>query len=94
MNINIGGFDWLVIFEKLDGDLGVTDFTNLTISVHNDMDEMVRKTVLLHEVMHACLFIAGIGESRYSEETFVSMTSPLLLTTLLNNEELRVALLS
>lgn len=72
------------------GDGGQTHGAAASIKVRDatDLDEIHVREVLLHEVLHACVYASGLaleGDPRALldiEETFVSRTAPTLLDVL------------
>ena len=70
-------------------ELGFSDGANLKIAVRSDVPSLTRRETLLHEVIHMCIYMAGIdvgGDEQ--EEKIVNGLSVQLFDTLLRNPEL------
>ena len=74
---------------------GYTNFGDLCITVDGNMPESRVQEILLHEVMHACLYAVGeVNDLMKGEEGVVRPLAPALLHTLVTNEDLRLYLLA
>lgn len=103
MIVNLGPFqyraswskkEWLRYCPDPDVLYGYTHHRRELILVQPDTSATMRKTVLLHEVMHAAAFTAGHIDSRKrSEEAWVVMVAPLLLDALRRSPDLTAYLL-
>lgn len=73
---------------------GYTDHRRGLILVCPETSEAMRRTVLLHELMHAATFAAGqLDNRKRSEEDWVAMVAPMLLDALRRSPELSAYLL-
>jgi hypothetical protein len=69
---------------------GMTDQRGSVIHMNPNNAETFLRETLLHEVTHACHFVAGLGDgATVTCEEFVTRVSPVLLDTLRRNPELR-----
>lgn len=69
---------------------GMTDQRGSVIYINPNNAETILRETLLHEVMHACQFVAGMpNKAPVAGEEFVTRISPLLLDTLRRNPDLR-----
>jgi hypothetical protein len=77
---------------------GYTNFGDLVITVDGNMPESRVQEILLHEVMHACLYSVGevndLIKGDDDEEGVIRPLAPALLHTLVTNEGLRRYLLA
>ena len=59
------------------------------IVVAPDLSPSQTRDTLLHEVLHACWSLVGLGEGKLTEERVVLALAPALLDTLDRNPKLR-----
>lgn len=85
--IKIGACTWCVIRTEVpDDEMGHTECENHTIFLSDKLNEEAAETVLVHELLHACLYASGIDEGdRLTEEDFVNRVAYLLHATLKDN---------
>lgn len=68
---------------------GYTDHKAGLILTYPETSEAMRRTVLLHELMHAAAFAAGqLDNRKRSEEDWVASVAPMLLDALQRSPEL------
>jgi hypothetical protein len=61
--------------------------------------ELHQREILLHEIMHACVYVSGLIFENYRtlediEETFIMRTSPVLIDVLKSNPDVTKFILS
>ena len=89
--LHVGGQKWGVYLvpptskHLLDGDdscVGRCDYEHSRIYVSRALDEPAREDTLLHELLHALLFVSGAeaayGKSPKAEELLVAALTPIL----------------
>jgi hypothetical protein len=94
--IRVGPVDWRVRWSRKavraihpDGSAsGGTDSESATIAIDPGKSEGYNRTVLIHEILHACLQTADINLSDKVEENVVRALTPTLLSTLRDNPRL------
>ena len=88
--IYIGAADYEVRTRKTLDLLGETDNTNTEIMLKRDQSAACRRDTLLHEVMHAVVFLSGYGHDlkHADEERLVRTITPWILAVLRDNPEL------
>lgn len=66
--------------------LGITENITSEIFVRADLSRAQVRSTLLHEVLHACWWVAGLGhienEEQLTEESVVKLLAPVLLSVL------------
>lgn len=67
---------------------GMTDKRSCRIWINPHSAEDFQRETLLHELLHACQFVAGLGTTTTDPEDFIMRVSPLLLDTLTRNKGL------
>lgn len=85
----VGGQRWSVYLVSpnskhllVDGEYkaGTCDYVRCRINIANDLDEQAREDTLLHEFIHALLYVTGAqkayGNSYEAEELLVSAITP------------------
>lgn len=86
--------DWKQYCPEPNALFGYTHHRRGLILVQPDTSETMRRTVLLHELMHAAAFAAGhIDNRKRTEEAWVVMVAPLLLDALRRSPDLAAYLL-
>ena len=89
MKIKVGVFEYQVNFignfADSTGHLGQCDSNKLIISIDQNLLPEVKRTTLLHEVLHACCNYVGI-EGEMNEEEYVTRISNILYQTLKENQ--------
>lgn len=80
--------EWPVWAEE-DGEpmSGRAEHSTLTIFVSTGLHVELQRKVLLHEIMHACVFVTGHNSSEVTEEHFIRGTAFALLDVLRDNPE-------
>lgn len=73
---------------------GQIDLTRLTICIDPTMAPARQINILLHELIHALAWEAGIDNKTFSDESAVEMLATLLGTMLRDNKELVDCLVS
>lgn len=89
-NLTIGTFKWELddsVEEDLMGKrfLGLCDFENLSITIRQNLNEQVKKSIVLHELGHA--FFASAGFDPKEEERVVDIYAMQLYSFLNNNKD-------
>lgn len=86
--------EWKKRSPEPNGLYGYTDHHLGLILIYPETAPAMRRTVLLHELMHAAAFAAGQLDSRKrNEEDWVAMVAPMLLDALRRSPELSAYLL-
>jgi hypothetical protein len=91
--VNVGPYTYAVTDERLDWQAveelrgpaayGYTSHTQQRIYLQPALHPAMRRTVLLHEVLHAAAFASGLAfDGDHSEEEWVLRVTPLLLDAL------------
>jgi len=77
--------------KESDSDLyGITTHGHLEIVLHPDVADTVLRETLLHEVLHAVLYVTGTSDrlSDKAEEHLIRSLSPALFALLRDNPDL------
>jgi len=62
---------------------GYTHHASATILIQPNINPALQRTVLMHELLHACCFSAGMLDTRKrDEETWVAMVAPMVLDSI------------
>lgn len=92
MRVKIGQIIWEFIEDPSmeDDTFGMTDYMGAVVRLNpRQTREQIRETVC-HELLHVLVFSGGVPlEGLESEETIISILSPLLLDVLCRNPVLR-----
>lgn len=94
--VKVGPFTWRISQDDpADAEtMGETALRELVIRIDGSLCEDVWRETLLHELLHACHLVCGLGaETNTNAETVVTMTSPVLLDLLRSNPRVRAYLL-
>jgi len=87
--IKVGYFDYIVKENKdLVTDMGQTKLDKLLIEVDTCYPDQIVKETLLHECLHAVLKDTFIFNDEV-EEKLVTMISPMLMSLIVDNPELK-----
>lgn len=71
------------------GKVGDCDETKALIRYVPDLDPIMLRSVIVHEMLHACALMAGITDTdKHDQETFIRRTEPFLLAVLRDNPDL------
>ena len=73
---------------------GMTDKRSCRIWINPHSAEDFQRETLLHEIMHAAQFVAGLGTTPVDPEDFIMRVSPLLLDALTRNKGLAAYLMN
>lgn len=106
-SIMVGAYRWTIVSgdptatkkmrKKGKGDeelFGTTTLKTATITIAHDLDAIIERETLLHEVLHACYAVAGnphhllTGKGMDHEEVAVATLSPTLFGVLRANPAL------
>lgn len=72
-----------------DGKYGDTSERLARIRYHADQHPLMLRSVIVHELLHACALAAGISlTDKLDQETFIRRVEPFLLSTLRSNGEM------
>lgn len=73
--------DWEDLPDSAQTDnWGYTDHASATIHLQPDMNPALKRTIALHEILHACAFAGGsVTSAKRGEEEWVTTTAPMLL---------------
>lgn len=73
--------DWLALrADQGNGLWGYTDHEAGTITLQPDVNDSLKRVILLHELLHACAFAGGqLDQRKRKEEHWVVTTAPLLM---------------
>lgn len=76
--------DWKRLGKTMtDKVWGYTEHGTATIYIQPDIEPVLRRVILLHEILHAAAFAGGVlDERKRREEAWVSMTAPSLMDAL------------
>ena len=67
---------------------GCCDFDNLQILIAKGLRKSKAKEFLLHEILHACTYPSFNGNTKMTDEDFVTAVAPVLLQVMTDNPEL------
>jgi len=71
------------------GKVGDCDEAKALIRYVPDIDPIMLRSVIVHEILHACALMAGIAVTdKLDHETFVHRVEPMLLSVLRSNPDL------
>jgi hypothetical protein len=84
--VKVGPFDFRIEYVDLElaDRSGSFEPKTLRILIDNDVPVPVQRHILLHELMHACVFVSDEPESE-TEEAYVRVISGQLLAVLRDN---------
>jgi hypothetical protein len=102
--VQIGAYTWTITTDEeawramstegvnRNSTYAATSITTLTIALHEGMHPQHERQALLHKLLHACFYTAGLTEpqEQHSEEEWVRLAAPLLFDCLLRNRRLTV----
>jgi hypothetical protein len=71
--------------ESGGGNAGTADYHQLQITIDGDMAAEMIADTLLHEIMHCCYRVSGLGRGKITEEEAIEHMTPVLLDTLRRN---------
>tara|TARA_Y100001973_G_C5154006_1_gene309709 strand:+ start:794 stop:1111 length:318 start_codon:yes stop_codon:yes gene_type:complete len=81
--VMIGGHKFSIEYKQMD-DFGVLHFERRTISIRKNLSEEDTLDTILHEVVHACFALSGIGyllDNDNLEEALVRAVENLVVPT-------------
>lgn len=62
---------------------GYTHHASATILIQPDMNLALQRTIVMHELLHACCFASGMLDTRKrDEEQWVAMVAPMILDSI------------
>jgi hypothetical protein len=71
--------------EAGGGNAGTVNHHKLQITIDGDMAASMIADTLLHEIMHCCYRVSGLGRGKITEEKAIEHMTPVLLDTLRRN---------
>jgi hypothetical protein len=70
-----------------DGHVGSSNHHQLKITIDGDMAATMVADTLLHEIVHCCYRVSGVGAGKMTEEEAIEHLTPVLLDTLRRNPD-------
>ena len=68
-----------------DGHIGSSNHHQLKITVDGSLATTMVADTLLHEIVHCCYRVSGVGVGKMTEEEAIEHLTPILLDTLRRN---------
>jgi hypothetical protein len=92
----IGSLKWKIVWDRklVEGTFGICDYSVFEIAISDFIkNEDVKKSTLLHEILHAASFNYGFhvpdGGKSKREEAFVSFASSVIYDILMVNPDVK-----
>lgn len=73
--------------ESGGGNVGSSNHHQLQITIDGDMAPAMIADTLLHEIMHCCYQVSGVGAGKMTQEEAIDHVTPVLLDTLRRNPD-------
>jgi Zn-dependent peptidase ImmA (M78 family) len=74
--------------DKGEGAWGLSSHSDSVISIDKTLASSHKKTILLHEILHAVVYATGFEFKDDREEEFIRTMTPTLLATLQDNKKI------